>query len=321
MRKKREAGHSLVEFLVALVIFAILASLVTRALVMEQRSNSSVHNRMKLQVYGELMTDHLRRQLSATRIVFGSESLGADYWQKLSFAGDSPDEYAKLPTIQPSGSFSPDWSGFDSSAVGNMLFTVKTVDPPAEVSDGVNPYIFDRFKFVAYFLLPYAGGKGYNLHVCESKEEYLDYNQVMAILRSEPEYPANIVDSLKSMGLSVVWRPNSETADKAFFSLSADMSKSSFLNHTIAMDETDRLSAFSNLSGPQHHGIAPNGKGVSLVVPKFARESTGFPNGFEVLVSGPSTGRKILLRIVLLGEGHGLNLATEHTALVSVREY
>jgi len=321
MRRRSQDGHSLVEFLVALVIFAILASLVTRALVMEQKSNTSVHNRMKLQVYGELMTDHLRRELSATRIVFDSESLGAEYWQKLHFTGEAPDAYAKLPNIQPGGSFSPDWAGFDSTAVGNMLFCAKIVDPPAEVSDGINPYVFDRFKFVVYFLSPYAGGKGYNLHACESKNQYLDYNQVMAILRSEPDYPQTIVEALKTMGLTLVWRPNAEAAGKAFYTLSADMSKASPINHTVVMDEAERISGFSNLSGPQHHGIAPNGRGVSLNVPKFARAGEGFPNGFEVLVAGPCTGRKILLRLVLLGEGHGLSLATEHTALVSVREY
>ena len=321
MRRRSQSGHSLTEFLVALVVFAILASLVTRALVMEQRSNSSVHNRLKLQVYGELMTDHLRKQLSATRMVFDSESLGADYWQQLSFAGEEPDGYAKLPTIQPTGSFSPDWAGFDSSSVGNMLFWVKVLDPPAEVSDGVDPYIFDRFKFMVYFLLPYGGGKGYNLHICESKREYLDYNQVMTILRSEPSNPVAIVDSLKSRGLDMMWRPNAEAAGKAFYNLTSDPTKQSPVSHSIAMDDAEKIGGFSNLSGPQHHGIAPNGKGVSLVVPKFARESTGFPNGFEVLISGPSTGRKILLRVVLLGEGHGLNLATEHTALVSVRQY
>jgi prepilin-type N-terminal cleavage/methylation domain-containing protein len=321
MRKGSERGHSLVEFLVALVIFAILASLVTRALVMEQKSNSSVHNRMKLQVYGELMTDHLRKQLSSTRMVFDSESLGLDYWQKLSFAGGMPDAYARLPNIQRSGSFSPDWAGFDSSAVGNMLFCARIVDPPAEVNDGVRPYVLDRFKFVVYFLLPYGGGKGYNLHVCESHNEYLDYNQVMTILRSEPDYPETIVDSLKSMSLDLVWKPNAEAASKAFFNINSDLTKYSPVSHTIVMDEPRKLSGFSNLSGPQHHGIAPNGKGVNLVVPKFAKESTGFPNGFEVLVSGPSTGRKMLVRIVLLGEGHGISLATEHTALVSVREY
>ena len=321
MRRKGQSGHSLVEFLVALVIFAILASLVTRALVMEQKSNSSVHNRMKLQVYGELMTDHLRRELSATRMVFDSESLGAEYWQKLHFTGEAPDAYSRLPNIQRSGSFSPDWSEFDSTAVGNMLFSAKIVDPPAEVSDGVNPYVFDKFKFIVYFISPYAQGKGYNLYACESKYQYLDYNQVMTILRSEPDYPAALVEALKNMGLTLVWKPNAEAASKAFYTLSADMSKASPISHTVVMDESKKVSGFSNLSGPQHHGIAPNGRGVSLNVPKFARAGEGFPNGFEVLVAGPSTGRKILLRLVLLGEGHGLSLATEHTALMSVREY
>lgn len=321
MRKRSQDGHSLVEFLVALVIFAILASLVTRALVMEQRSNSSVHNRMKLQVYGELMTDHLRKELSATRKVFDSESLGAEYWQTLSFLGDMPDGYAKLPTIQLEGSFSPGWPGFDSTSVGNMLFWVGIVDPPVEVSDGSNPYIFDRFRFMVYFLVPYGGGRGYNLVSCESQKEYLDYGQVMTVFRSSPTAPGIIVDSLKAMGLDMVWKAHAEAASKAFYELAVDMGKQSPVNHTVYMSNAELVSASSNLSGMHHHGVAPNGKGVNLSVPKFAAQSTGFPNGFEVLVGGPTTGRKVLLRLVLLGEGYGLDLATEHTALVSVREY
>jgi prepilin-type N-terminal cleavage/methylation domain-containing protein len=321
IKKRNQAGVSLIEFLVALTIFAVLASLVTRALVMEQKYNSSVHNRMKLQVYGEMMTDNLRKQLSTTRLVFDSESLGADYWSKLSFSGDKPDAHALLPTIQPSGSFSPDWSGFDSTSVGNMLFWVKIVDPPAEVGDGVGSYVFDRFRFVVYFLVPYAGGKGYNLVSSESQREYLDYNQIMTVLRSQPEYPEVFVDSLKSMGLDIVWRANAATAGNAFYNLSADLSKNSPINHTIIMKDSEEVSGFSNMSGAEHHGIAPNGEGVGLCVPKFAKASTGFPNGFEVLVAGPANARKVLLRFVLLGEGYGRSLATEHTTLMTVREY
>ncbi len=321
MIKRNQAGVSLIEFMVALTIFAILASLVTRALVMEQKYNSSVHNRMKLQVYGEMMTDNLRKQLSTTRVVFDSESLGAEYWGKLSFSGESPDAYALLPTIQPAGSFSPDWSGFDSTSVGNMLFWVRIIDPPAEAGDGVGTYIFDRFRFVVYFLVPYAGGEGYNLVMCESQKEYLDYAQVMTVLRSQPEYPQVFIDSLKSMGLDIVWRANAAEASKAFYDLSVNLGKNSPISHTIAMRGAERVSAFSNMSGAQHHGIAPNGEGVGLSVPKFAKASTGFPNGFEVLVAGPANARKVLLRFVLLGEGHGHSLATEHTTLVTVREY
>lgn len=280
-----------------------------------------MNSRLKLQVYGELLVDGLRKQLSSVRKLFDSGDPGLSYWNNLVFTGDGPDAHSKLPTIVLSGSMSPNWEGFDSTTVGNVIFCARILDPPVEVSSAGDEYVFDRFRFTTYFLLPGDGGNGYHLYSCESEDMYLDYDQVVTILNSEPTSPQAVVDSLISQGLDIAWRVNATTANTAFYQVTTGLADANPINHTIVMKEAERMSGFASHSGSHRHAIAANGRGLSQLVPKFAVQSFGFPNGFEILILGPQSGRKVMVRIVLVGEGYGIDLAIEHLAYISVNEY
>ena len=54
--------------------------------------------------------------------------------------------------------------------------------------------------------------------------------------------------------------------------------------------------------GEQHIYVAPNGKVGKVTVPAYGQATEqGFPGGFEVRIDGPSTGKLVLVRLVLRG--------------------
>ena len=60
-------------------------------------------------------------------------------------------------------------------------------------------------------------------------------------------------------------------------------------------------------------------------VPAFATVDTtndGFPHGFEVMIGGPTGGRRVLIRLVLAADsGHARLISRENVVLINARDY
>ncbi len=60
-------------------------------------------------------------------------------------------------------------------------------------------------------------------------------------------------------------------------------------------------------------------------VPAFATVDTtndGFPHGFEVMIGGPTGGRRVMIRLVLAADsGHARLISRENVVLINARDY
>ena len=151
---------------------------------------------------------------------------------------------------------------------------------------------------------------------------YADFAQVDSLPK---ELSVEILRALEATGVRYAWEPNAP-ALAAFSRISGgEMQIPPEPHHRILAKIVESaipgLGRVQTAAGSMDYSVAINTPGllpIHTVVPRFAKPSDGFPNGFEIAIVGPSHGRKVLARLVLVASTHGRFYSRENQMIASV---
>jgi hypothetical protein len=170
--------------------------------------------------------------------------------------------------------------------------------------------------------------------------QFADYNQLYS-LNNLDDGGATLQDTLQELrtadpstgrpAVTVAWNPTAD-ADEAFYNF-AGGALPSWPSSDYKIERLDAGSAIAQLNGPRIGGdmvytVAFNsGEDFDIrdPVPVFTEAETihdGFPHGFEVMMCGPTGGRKVMIRLVLAADSSSARLVSrENIVLINARDY
>lgn len=324
MRTSAARGVTLIEMMVSLAIFSVIALAAMSFIVTSLKVNYTVEAQADTSNMGQQALDQMRGSLAQSKKLLDVDS-GFLELLDLTMA-PVPAGEIRLPKIEPNGSLSPragTQSGpFVKSSVGNAILFVEALRP---FQDPKTKRLIDRYRFVLYYISKAPGRIAQVPYMLDLERvesaPYADFTQVDAL---EPEIESTVISALEASGIVHAWDPGAP-AIAAFSRLSSGrLVEPPEPKHRIvpssvvsALPGIGRMQRGSGMIG---YSIAPNDGEVPIriPVPKFAQIADGFPNGFEVLVTGPGHGRKVLLRLVLVGEAQQRFFSREHQIIAAV---
>ena len=235
----------------------------------------------------------------------------------------------RLPKIEPNGALTPKGidpkTTFEQGSIGNAVFFVEALQPYREPRTG---RLVDLYRFVLYYVAKHEGDgqtfahMPYCLDVIRWESVvYADFQQLDSL---DDETETSMVNGLAAKGIEFAWDAGSP-AEAAFTRLAGGrMQRPPEPRHRIA--QAMAVSAFPGIGREQRiagvigYSVAPNDGEVPIrnKVPKYAQPADGFPNGFEVLITGPGHGRKVFVRLVIAAQTQGRFYSREHQMITAV---
>jgi prepilin-type N-terminal cleavage/methylation domain-containing protein len=323
-RARREGAVTLIELMVSLAIFSVIALAAMSFMISSLKVNYYVEAQTDASNMGQQALDEMRGSLAQSKKLLdvNSEFLAlVDLSSAPELAGE-----LRLPKIEPGGSLSPRAGSkdgpFNKSSVGNALLYVEALSP---FQDPSTKRFIDRYRFVLYYVGKAEGRIAHVPYVLDlvrvESGEYADFTQLDA-LSEEMEH--TIVAALEKSGITHAWDPGAPPI--------AAFSRLSGARLVVPPEPKHRIvpariaSALPGVGRSQRgagviaYSIAPNDGDVPIrnVVPKYGQAADGFPLGFEVLVTGPGHGRKVFVRLVVAAEAQGRFFSREHQMLAAV---
>lgn len=320
MNLQRQSGFGFVE---AVICIAILASVILSIAGLVQTGSSASEQGRRMRKLTELAqgaTDEMRTRMVSSTRVYGNDASGNAMLALLDLS-HAPQRIGvrRLPTIDIDGAFRADRPG-DQITGNTLLYSYLAWRDAHECLSG-KEYLVEVYRVVHYYLSPVGTGPseqapgGLDL-VRFVSEPLVDADSVAAI--SNPVDRAEVLMHLCNATpdaegsvrepAQVVWQRTAEPGapgalrqiDPANGSLSEsilpgtgrasvwrihpgrDRATGQFANRRVAV--ASNFDAFADAGG-------------RFALPDLAQ---GFPHGFEVQVVGPTSSRKVLLRLVLV---------------------
>jgi len=295
--------------------------------------NMFLESHNDLTTLGQRTANHIRDEISQSRLLFQEDTMGLSYVSRLSTPADRPVMSGSvLPVIDPTGALIPD-NG--SRRVGNSLLLAReelpetfSVDHDGDAMTPPVDLLADLYRFEYVYLSENTernfNGLGYYLDLVEAKSDpYADYFQLTGLTSA---VRSQVASGLIAMGVTFAWDPG-QTADQAFYRIQGDGTLSGPLSHSIALPETDSL--MPQFRGGRVEGSMNYSVGVQTDPPLkiseklglFAQSSGNFPGGFESLIVGPAASRKTLIRIVLVAEYSNKLNASANSVISNTSEF
>jgi prepilin-type N-terminal cleavage/methylation domain-containing protein len=321
----RVRGLTLVEMMISIAIFSVIALAITTFIIDSVKVNGTVQAETDAVVLSQQSLDDLRWRLEQSRRLLDADS-GFLPMFDLS-AAPVPAGEVRLPKVVANASLTPRAGGkdlpFDASAVGNALLFVEALPPWKEPSTG---RLVDLYRFVLYYVSKGAGEATLGhmpfwLDVTRVESvPYADFQQVDSL---GGELANKAIEGLVARGVNYAWDAGAP-AGAAFSKLAnGEIVTPPEPNHRIQPKTTvtavPGLGAGERAAGMMTYSIAPNAGEIPIhtVVPRFANPADGFPNGFEVLIAGPSHGRKVMVRMVIAARAPGNRWFSRETLMLA----
>jgi type II secretory pathway pseudopilin PulG len=319
-------GFTLVELMSVIVSMGVIMGVSVAVFRHSTQAGVRLESNDNLKNFGQQALNSAKQQLSQSRILYQDDAYGQDLWSHLVFpSGSAPISGAKLPTIKENGSLSPSEASdpdtpFDAASVGNKLLFVESSG-----NVQVSTLWIDIYRPRAYYLsksttISLAGrGYAYDLKVWSGKR-YADHSQLVGA-------PQAVYQALIAVGITEAWNSLATGTPTTVYTINSNGTLSAQASPTIRPQSVDSATHLFGSRGDTHYAVAFNRAADFAIqdsVPAFAPASQGgdgFPNGFETAVVGPTGGRKILLRLVMVAEGYGGRYTLVNTALAQAKNY
>ena len=324
---RRQTGFTLIEMMVAMAIFSIIALALSTFIVDSQKVNFQIAAETDVSLMSQQALDDMRWRLNQSRSILDGKS---GYLDLLDLAAAPPVEgKLQLPIIEPTGSLTPRASDkdpqFNQASVGNALLFVEAMPPFRDPKTG---RLVDTYRFVLYYVAEglrhekFGPLPNYVELMRFESVLYADFAQVDSLPK---EIAPDVIAALQHSGIDYTWEATAP-AIAAFSRLAhGEIQIPPEPKHKILAARVESavpgLGRVQTAAGSIAYSVAINTPGdlpIHTVVPKFAKIASGFPNGFEVEIAGPSHGRKVLARLVLVAETHGHFYSRENQMLAAV---
>lgn len=243
-----------------------------------------------------------------------------------------------IGSLSPSKINDPD-NPFNPNNSGNCLLFAEFIGSiNREFPDSLSPKpIFDIYQFTYYYLSKDTKGMdkesryfmvGTNKYHCIDLIEwisvkYIDYTQLKNYLENETDNgkKTTVLNTLKNNGIEGAWDKSCNTPNDAFFNID---NTASGLPSKKASDYKIPKSLQGNVLGLGKDEVTytiaynshPTDFPIDIPVPLFPTPnpsssptpdprksySDKFPNGFEVMIVGPNSGRSVYTRLTVVGK-------------------
>ncbi|MBL9076815.1 MAG: prepilin-type N-terminal cleavage/methylation domain-containing protein [Planctomycetes bacterium] len=316
--RRREAGFSMIELIIAAALLALMAVTVASLSVSGADAQEYAGRLNRVTELTQDMVDRMRLELVSSVRQFGNDTEGNANLAVFDLTG-MPARLpgSRLATISPGDSLRTDTAG--SEITGNSLFFTKLAWTERFVGTSGNEYLIDVYRWVYYYLTPVDGGpqagRPTGLDLVRVVSEPLadagaidritdatDLEEVLIHLQTATADADGIVHD----ACDVVWQRGGDPAVTGTLR-QIDGSAGTLEDDPFGgrPDPWRVLRADEGVPGQleyRHHSVATNFSQASFGVGRYGIVSTsgsGFPHGFEVQVVGPSSARQVLLHLVV----------------------
>jgi len=329
------AGFTFIEMILASVILAMMIFAVATLSVSGAEAQEYARRLTRATEITQHIVDDMRLELISSVRMFGTDAEGTGNRAVLDLDGvPVPLGNIRLPTIDSNGSIRQDTAG--DQITGNTLFFAKLAWSDRFVCPSGNEYMVDVLRWVYYYPTAEGGGPtagsaiGLNLVRVVSEPlvdgaaidritNVADQQQVLLhLVAATPDASGNA-----HAPCQVVWQRGGLPAVAGTF---RQINPGDGTLSTTPLVATGRPNpwqilrmdgAANGMLSYRHHSVATNFSRPSFGVGQFAVQSAtgdGFPHGFETQVTGPSSARQVLLKLVIASTNrHG------HTAWSNVQ--
>lgn len=318
-----ERGVTLVEATVVLaVVVFLLGTVITLAKSTADGQKYSERLGRAIEINQSLLNT-MRYELGSTVMLFQGDTYGDGYWSLLDFARP-PMPTSSLPVADPNGIFEKETATATKS--GNALMFARQAWTTEFTCLSGKTYRIDVYRVVSYYLtLEGVGpqpGSSIGLNLCQYVSEPLadgeEIDRIFDPADLQEVLEHLVTGSVDALGntytpVDLVWRRDLDSAttgalrqiDASTKSLSATP-LSPRPPTWILYRDTERSS--DGLLYYRYFSVATNYSLPSWGVGRFSmidNSSTGFPHGFEIQITGPSSARQILLHTTIVTTNQG----------------
>ncbi len=337
-RSKAEDGFTLLEVSMTMTILVGMILLVSQLLLTSNRAQDLAKRlSMTTEVNRDLLQD-IRVEVSTSVQLFENSALGNSYMGMLDFTGEKPAINSTLPTLDAAGNFRKEASA--RLLTGNTVLFARHDWTDEFICLSGKSYLVEVYRLVRYYLVEEDGGPAagslVGLNFCRwAGEPMVDGSQVDRII--DPVDRAEVLEHMRlgTPGVGgaqhppaeLVWRVGEDPAVLDTFKQiepGGTLSSSPLLPRspiwTVLRDpvrSSDKLLFYNHFSVATNHASASASLGTFGVLDN---SGDGFPHGFEVQVIGPSSGRQVLVHLILVSTRPGLLASSSQKLVVNSRD-
>jgi type II secretory pathway pseudopilin PulG len=312
---------TLVELLLALAIMGIITPVLVSLLTYVTSGFTGYEATSQLRKMNQKTLNRIYLRVGSCKRIFQNVTLDNAFVGRLILTG-CPSALAgsALPSIQTASTLNVGTTDFISSSVGNSLFFANNESTQVLATGTVR---IDTYRFNYYYVTstnpnPLPGVESYGIVEWRSVL-YADINQLNSITNAALR--TNVVKELYGKGVSYTWNPSTTDVNSAFSNLASNGSITLSATHTIPQYKNRFLTnAITGIVfGGYRYGVSCNSSfwtKAPKTVPIYAVAAGKFPGGFEVAIGGPTAGRQILIRSVLVARGSMRSIIGDDTQIV-----
>lgn len=315
-----QMGLSLLEMLVSLGILSLLILLSFSLMNTSNRMlySNRLHENMKEEAQRAIR--YLDRDLIRAKKVFGRDT---NYMNLMPSGIPQKVDFSKLPAIHSVGTFDPYSPDYTDTIFGNELFFAKIENPVFITTPGGKTFELNLYKFVNVYIIKDMDRitRPYNYTLAMVKWEsnnVADYWEMDHLNKNEASLMKHIEKALENdHNVYYCWDLSQKNCTQAFFRLGeystpASMSfQTSDVRYIVRpIDQTLGISFNQSDTFP-----------VKNDVPAFSAKNGMFPAGAEFGIIGPTSSRKVLLRLVVAGWARNDLISYVTTTVVAAPEY
>jgi hypothetical protein len=337
------------ELLIVMFLFSVIGVMTYGILVGTAKTNVFLESHNDLAEFGQRLVNEIKTKVLQSKRLMDNSTVGNGYLQALELDGAPPPlDGTTLPTIEISGSFSPSLAGdttnpFVTSSVGNALLFAESLAPYVDVTNNAR---VDLYRFNFYYLSANTdndiAGMGRTIDITHWQSvQFANYDQLKRLENHDESGAilATVLGALQTAdpstereAITYAWAP-SKAADAAFYDIDGSSSLPAGPDETYDIATGLVEPAIANLNSVRIGGDMPytvafnSGDSFPIreTVPLFATASAsgdGFPNGLETMIAGPSGGRRVFIRLVLVADNGGGSLAAqENMVLINAMDF
>jgi prepilin-type N-terminal cleavage/methylation domain-containing protein len=313
-------GMSLLEMLVALSMLSLLILLAFSLMNTSNRMlySNRLHESMKEEAQRAIR--YLDRDLIRAKKVFGRDT---NYMNLMPSGIPQKVDFSKLPAIHSVGTFDPYSPDYTDTIFGNELFFAKIENSIQIDTPGGKIFELNLYKFVNVYIVKDMDRitRPYNYTLAMVKWEsnnFADYWELDHLNKNESSLMKHIEKALeKDHNIYYCWDLSQKNCAQAFYRLGeystpASMSfQTSDVRYIVRpIDQTLGISFNQSETFP-----------VKDDVPAFSAKNGMFPAGAEFGIIGPTSSRKVLIRLVIAGWARNDLNSYVTTTVVSAPEY
>jgi hypothetical protein len=332
-RPSPPSGITLVELILTTTVMAVMILTVVPLFNVTSRGYTSLEVSTVLSAGTQEGLTRIQTRISENKRMFGRDATGIAFLGRVTpSVSPAPLPGTLLPIITSTGSLTPSSGAFSSTNTGNSLFFA-SVDKAVDISTwnasaNLATMRMDAYAFNYYYLAPNTSLYIGNIQVRDLWEwhsiPYPDYQNLINI--PDATLRTNVVRKLYARGYRFVLDTTATSVNSAFWSISSAGIISAATSHNIIKkDSAKMIKLIRGISlGSFVYSVSPNTGGSfshKYQVPIYATANGLFPSGFETMVVGPSSLRRVFIRLVMAAKGSFKGyMSYEQILLVAARD-